>query len=324
MQSDDQTMAKKVSNNTQIQTLPPTGIQPVVIITDSDPAVDAAIRQILPSTYLIHCAFHISQNLNKNLRKLLDNDYQIFIHNFYSYRNCIIEDEYWAYCYTKYHFTGRMIASSRVKSINAYLKRLLNNSNILLYDLIFEIQRLLDQQNKEGNMNSTSRVNQDVDMHEKRISEVVIEQLSNDILKATLNQMIEFVESHNIREIWAINVGNSLDIKHYVLLLQNWVTQEPFIVADKFIQKNVIYNYDEFNDSNTNFCLFNQNNNGFCEEKLTILEQKLIYGKLHRMYKKALNKALQSNSKSEQLINLLQEFTEDGELDLDKLDDINH
>lgn len=42
------------------------------------------------------------------------------------------------------------------------------------------------------------------------------------------------------------------------------------------------------------------------------------------MYKKALNKALQSNSKSEQLINLLQEFTEDGELDLDKLDDINH
>lgn len=63
--------------------------------------------------------------------------------------------EYWAYCYTKYHFTGRMIASSRVKSINAYLKRLLNNSNILLYDLIFEIQRLLDQQNKEGNMNSS-------------------------------------------------------------------------------------------------------------------------------------------------------------------------
>ena len=24
------------------------------------------------------------------------------------------------------------------------------------------------------------------------------------------------------------------------------VTQEPFIVADKFIQENIIYNYDEF------------------------------------------------------------------------------
>lgn len=187
--------------------------------------------------------------------------------------------------------------------------------------------------------------------------------------------MIEFVGSHNIREIWAVNVGNSLDIKHYVLLLQNrgylcsclsiiqcgivcrhyfqvmlvtkaaffhiqfipsrWyddnkktknATQEPFLVADKFIQENVTYDYDEFNDSNTSLCLFNQNNNGFCEERLTILEQKLIYGKLHGMYKKALNKALQSNSKSEQLINLLQEFTEDGEsdLDVDELDEINH
>ncbi|PKK63304.1 hypothetical protein RhiirC2_758408, partial [Rhizophagus irregularis] len=51
-------------------------------------------------------------------------------------------------------------------------------------------------------------------------------------------------------------------------------------------------------------CLFNQYNNEFCEDILTIMEQKLIYGKLHGMYKKALNKALGSNSKSEQLINL--------------------
>src|ERR1043166_3587699 len=44
-----------------------TGVRPVVIITDSDPAVDAAIRQVFTSTYPIHCAFHISQNLVKNL-----------------------------------------------------------------------------------------------------------------------------------------------------------------------------------------------------------------------------------------------------------------
>lgn len=47
------------------------------------------------------------------------------------------------------------------------------------------------------------------------------EQSSVDIPKATLNQMIEFIGSHNIREIWAVNVGNSLDVKHYILLLQN-------------------------------------------------------------------------------------------------------
>ena len=194
------------------------------------------------------------------------------------------------------------------------------------------------------------------------------EQSSVDIPKATLNQMIEFIGSHNIREIWAVNVGNSLDVKHYILLLQNrgylcsclsivqygivcrhyfqvmlvtktaffhiqfipsrWyddnknVTREPFLVADKFTEDNVTYNSEEFTDSNTSLCLFNQNNNEFCEERLTIIEQKLIYGKLHGMYKKALNKALRSNFKSEQLINLLQEFTE-SESDLEDLNEIN-
>jgi hypothetical protein len=69
-----------------------TSIWPVVIITDSDPAVDAVIHQVLPSTYPIHCAFHISQNLDKNLKKLLDNDYQSFICAFYSCHNCIVQD----------------------------------------------------------------------------------------------------------------------------------------------------------------------------------------------------------------------------------------
>ncbi|GET61387.1 protein FAR1-RELATED SEQUENCE 5-like [Rhizophagus irregularis DAOM 181602=DAOM 197198] len=145
-----------------------TGIQPVVIITDSDPAVDAAICQVLPFTYSIHCTFHISQNLNKNLKKLLDSEYQSFIHDFYSCRNCIVENifqqrfnklienypkaknylehlyktkEYWAHCYIKHHFTGEMIASFRVESVNACLKRLLNNSNISLYVLMFEIHQ---------------------------------------------------------------------------------------------------------------------------------------------------------------------------------------
>ncbi|CAB5193823.1 unnamed protein product [Rhizophagus irregularis] len=70
-------------------------------------------------------------------------------------------------------------------------------------------------------------------------------------------------------------------------------------------------------------CLFNQYNNEFCEDRQTIMEQKLIYGKLHGMYKKVLNKVLGSNSKSEQLINLLQEFMEDGESDFEELNEIN-
>ena len=42
-----------------------------------------------------------------------------------------------------------MIASSRVESVNACLKHLLNNYNTLLYDLMFKIQYLLDRQDKE-------------------------------------------------------------------------------------------------------------------------------------------------------------------------------
>ncbi|EXX63054.1 hypothetical protein RirG_155940 [Rhizophagus irregularis DAOM 197198w] len=157
-----------------------TGVQPLIIITDSDPAVDAAIRQIFPLTYPIHCAYHITQNLHKNLRKLINEDYENFLTAFYSCRNSIAEEvfqikfdylirdypsakpyleflyrtkTYWAHCFTKFKFTGGMIASSRVESVNACLKRLLHNSNVPLCDLMTEIQRLLDMQDKENEYN---------------------------------------------------------------------------------------------------------------------------------------------------------------------------
>ncbi|GET58100.1 protein FAR1-RELATED SEQUENCE 5-like [Rhizophagus irregularis DAOM 181602=DAOM 197198] len=106
-----------------------TGVQPLIIITDSDPAVDAAIH----------------------LRKLINEDYENFLTAFYSCRNSIAEEvfqikfdylirdypsakpyleflyrtkTYWAHCFTKFKFTGGMIASSRVESVNACLKRL--------------------------------------------------------------------------------------------------------------------------------------------------------------------------------------------------------
>src|SRR5437763_11476263 len=41
------------------QILEATGIHPTVILTDSDPAVDAAVREVFINTYLIHYAFYI-------------------------------------------------------------------------------------------------------------------------------------------------------------------------------------------------------------------------------------------------------------------------
>jgi hypothetical protein len=68
-----------------------TGIYPTVIITDSDPAVDTAIKEVFTNTYPIHCAFHIMQNLHKNFRKPFGDNYERFLQNFYLCRNSFIQ-----------------------------------------------------------------------------------------------------------------------------------------------------------------------------------------------------------------------------------------
>ncbi|RIB22665.1 hypothetical protein C2G38_2173344 [Gigaspora rosea] len=59
-------------------------------------------------------------------------------------------------------------------------------------------------------------------------------------------------------------------------------SQELFLIAEKFINKS---------------------------KSLNLAQQKIVYGKLHRAYKKAVQKVLQSKTKSQQLIELLQDFT---------------
>ncbi|CAG8745337.1 23145_t:CDS:2 [Cetraspora pellucida] len=147
------------------------------------------------------------------------------------------------------------------------------------------------------------------------------EHSAND-LQTMFKQMIKLVGSDNIKEIWAINIGNSLKTKHYIILLHNRSYlcsclsiihhKEPFLAADKFseevqnqlccpsIQYLSICSKDKF------------------ENNQTILEQKVIYRKLHGIYKKALCKALQKHTKFQQLISLLQDFVnKSNESDLD-------
>lgn len=85
-------------------------------------------------------------------------------------------------------------------------------------------------------------------------------------------------------------------------------SDEPFLTVDKFMQEkqNITYHHN----SVPNLCLFDQENKDSYKERLTIYEQKMVYRKLHGTYKKALLKALQTSSKSQKLINLLQEYIE--------------
>jgi len=71
--------------------------EPMVFVTDADPAMDAAVVQIYDTAYPIHCIFHISENLPKNLKAKLGNEYDGFVRDFFCVvtvcvRNFFIKD----------------------------------------------------------------------------------------------------------------------------------------------------------------------------------------------------------------------------------------
>ncbi|EXX71824.1 hypothetical protein RirG_075080 [Rhizophagus irregularis DAOM 197198w] len=144
-----------------------------------------------------------------------------------------------------------------------------------------------------------------------------------DLPQATLKQIISYVGLNNVKEIWAVSVGNSSKIKHYILLLQNWgyicsclsIVQSG-IICRHYFQVMLTTKEAVFHIRFIPTRWYNEDRNAVQEsfitaDKLTVFEQKIVYGKLHGVYKKALNKALQTTSKSEQLISLLQEFADD-------------
>ncbi|CAG8856065.1 22238_t:CDS:1, partial [Gigaspora margarita] len=74
------------------EVLKATGKQPRVIMTDADPAVDSAVRQVFSQSYPIYCAFYLSQNINKHLRNCLAGAYRKFIEAFYICRNSLAKE----------------------------------------------------------------------------------------------------------------------------------------------------------------------------------------------------------------------------------------
>ncbi|CAB5377078.1 unnamed protein product [Rhizophagus irregularis] len=75
------------------QTLDATGIEPQVILTDMDPAMDVACQSVYKNTYHIHCIWHLSQNLIKRLKsKLGVANFKMFINDFWKARNSLCVD----------------------------------------------------------------------------------------------------------------------------------------------------------------------------------------------------------------------------------------
>lgn len=147
--------------------------EPLVFVTDADPAVDAAIGQIYESTHQVHCIFHISENLPKNLKSKLCDQYESFLHDFYLCRNSVSEELFyerwsnliekysstkdylmralypnrqaWARAFTSKIFTAGIQTTSRVEGLNNIIKRELK-TNSTLCDLISVLNTRLENE----------------------------------------------------------------------------------------------------------------------------------------------------------------------------------
>ena len=136
-----------------------TMVEPLVFVTDADPAADAAIGQVYEMTYPVHCIFHIGENLPKNTKSKLSNQYEDFVRDFYHCRNSLCEELFyerwskliqkypsvrdylmralypsrqaWARVFTSKLFTAGVQTTSRVKGYNNIIKRELSSNNTL-------------------------------------------------------------------------------------------------------------------------------------------------------------------------------------------------
>src|SRR5256884_5426717 len=136
-----------------------TMVEPLVFVTDADPAMDAAIAQLYETTHQIHCIFHISENLPKNVKSKLGDQYENFVKNFFQCRNSLYEKLFnerwfklvkkypsikdylmralypsrqaWARAFTSRIFTAGIQTTSRVEGYNNIIKRELSVNSTL-------------------------------------------------------------------------------------------------------------------------------------------------------------------------------------------------
>ncbi|GES96856.1 protein FAR1-related sequence 5-like [Rhizophagus clarus] len=161
------------------QTLDATGIEPKVIITDMDPAMDAACQTTYSNAYHVHCIWHMAQNLPKRLKnKLGTTDFKEFIHDFWKTRNSLCVEVFeqrfqtllnkfpngndylhdpiyltrhsWARAFTSRVFTAGMQSTQRVESINSIIHKVVSSSSTMA-----NVAEALDSRMQKEEMNKS-------------------------------------------------------------------------------------------------------------------------------------------------------------------------
>lgn len=146
-----------------------TGFAPKVFVMDSDPAVNGAVVSQFPNAFYIHCIWHISQNLLRNLKGIIGSHYNNFIKDFYIIRNSLTEEKFnerrekllqnypqsrdylmrslgyctksWAHAFTSRYFTAGVQSTSHNEGENSTLKRLFGSSSLSLCELFEALEK---------------------------------------------------------------------------------------------------------------------------------------------------------------------------------------
>ncbi|CAG8826218.1 41916_t:CDS:2, partial [Gigaspora margarita] len=224
--------------------------------------------------------FHIIKD-----RVQYDNEetYQHFLNDFYCYRNSLsknafekyfnnlIQDfsnaksyleylykskDHWAHCFIKYKFTGSMIATSHIESVNGCLKNfvllrkqyqlrfvILDN---LYFDYRFWCAAIPNAQNQDKVNFLFTKVDQCLQQYLKpTILKILYDQI-NQLVYYTANKISQqdIKTNENLLEIQEDSVNKpqtTLDQIIEFVGLHNYSTditgsEEPFLMADKFIQ----------------------------------------------------------------------------------------
>ncbi|CAB4397827.1 unnamed protein product [Rhizophagus irregularis] len=223
--------------------------------------------------------------------------------------------EYWAHSYTSFRFTEGMIASSHVESVNTYIKRMLFNSNVSLCELMSEIHKLINEQDKKNkyeywklaipsikNLEHANFLFTEVDKCCQNFLMPAILKLQRDEINQSLYYTVKVSGHDNVKEIWVVRVGNSQTAKHHIVLLKNDAhicfclmiiqkgivckdaLREPFIIADKFHEGNTT---NKIQESNVIYlCAVNKEKDDQLGRWMNILDEKIMYSTLHGIYKK--------------------------------------
>lgn len=199
-------------------------LQPVIIFTDADPAMQVAISTQYPETIVRHCAFHIRQNLIKKVKKKLREKWDDFISDFYVLRNSLVEIDFedrwkdlmnkfpeikeycervlystkecWAYAFTKRTFSANTHSTQRVESINRVIKLEVNSGNTL-YELRAGIELRLKDEAKYArlqefrNMNPTTSLPNICNTIFKSIDDMCKKYITPNSLALQRKQIIE-------------------------------------------------------------------------------------------------------------------------------------